>query len=114
VTGFVDIEQARLLDIVPGRSSKAVEDWLAQRDDQWLAGIGVVAHDPFRSYAKGPLRAHLGHARVVVDHFRISARCCVSDPVQCGSSAIGPGEEDRVRNAIVGPGPPDSLRDAQA
>jgi transposase len=68
VTGFVDLDQARLLDIVPGRSGTAVHNWLAARPAGWLAGIGVVALDPFRGYAIG-LRAHLGHATVVVDHF---------------------------------------------
>lgn len=68
VTGFVDLDRVKLLDVVPGRSAKAVEDWLGARDVDWLAGIDVVALDPFRGYANG-LRAHLGHATVVVDHF---------------------------------------------
>jgi hypothetical protein len=68
VTGFVDLDRARLLDVVPGRSGKAVDDWLGTRDDEWLAAIGVVALDPFRGYATG-LLAHLGHATVVLDHF---------------------------------------------
>jgi len=68
VTGFVDLDRARLLDVVAGRSGQAVHDWLGERDDDWLAGIDVVALDPFRGYANG-LLAHLGHATVVVDHF---------------------------------------------
>jgi len=68
VTGFVDLDRARLLDVVPGRSGKVVENWLDERDAQWLADIGVVALDPFRGYANG-LLTHLGHATVVVDHF---------------------------------------------
>jgi transposase len=72
VTGFVDLDRARLVDVVPGRSGKAVEDWLGQRDDEWLAAVDVVALDPFRGYANG-LLAHLGHATVVVDHFHAIA-----------------------------------------
>ena len=68
VTGFVDLGRARLLDIVPGRSGQAVRDWLGRRPPGWLAGIDVVALDPFRGYANG-LLAHLGHASVVIDHF---------------------------------------------
>lgn len=68
VTGFVDLDRARLLDIVPGRSGQAVQGWLGERPSEWLAGIDVVALDPFRGYANG-LLAHLGHATVVIDHF---------------------------------------------
>lgn len=68
VTGFVDLDRARLLDVVPGRSAKAVEGWLGRRPAEWLEGIGVVALDPFRGYAKG-LVAHLEQASVVIDHF---------------------------------------------
>jgi transposase len=68
VTGFVDLDRARLLDVVPGRSGQAVRDWLGRRPGDWLAGIDVVALDPFRGYANG-LLAHLGHATVVIDHF---------------------------------------------
>lgn len=68
VTGFVDLHRGRLLDIALGRSGSVVETWLARRDDDWLAGIDVVALDPFRGYANG-LLAQLGHAEVVLDHF---------------------------------------------
>lgn len=68
VTGFVDLDRAQLLDVVPGRSGKAVHDWLGGRPTGWLAQIEVAALDPFRGYATG-LRSHLGHATVVLDHF---------------------------------------------
>jgi transposase len=68
VTGLVDLDRGRLCDIVLGRSGAVVESWLVERDDDWLANIGVVALDPFRGYANG-LLAHLGHATVVLDHF---------------------------------------------
>lgn len=68
VTGFVDLDRAQLLDVVPGRSGKAVSDWLEARPTDWLEGIEVAALDPFRGYATG-LVEHLGHATVVLDHF---------------------------------------------
>ncbi len=68
VSGFVELDGARLLDVVPGRSGHAVRQWLDQRSDQWLEGVDVVALDPFRGYAAGLLE-HLGHTTVVLDHF---------------------------------------------
>lgn len=55
LTGFVDLRRAKLLDIRPGRSAKAVQDWLGERDVAWLGDIDVVALDPFRGYANGLL-----------------------------------------------------------
>lgn len=68
VTGFVDIDRARLLDVAEGRSGQVVDSWLAERPDGWLTQIGVVALDPFRGYANG-VATHLAHATVVIDHF---------------------------------------------
>jgi transposase len=68
VTGLVDLEQGRLLDVVADRTRAAVGGWLHARTPDWLAGIGTVALDPWRGYASA-LVAPLGHARVVVDHF---------------------------------------------
>jgi transposase len=68
VTGLVDLERGRLLDVVADRTRGAVDRWLGARTRDWLAGIGTVALDPGRGYASA-LVAPLGHARVVVDHF---------------------------------------------
>jgi transposase len=68
ITGFVDLDRARLLDVVPGRSGRAVESWLGGRPQAWLDDVSVVALDAFRGYANG-LAARLGHATMVVDHF---------------------------------------------
>ncbi len=67
-TNFVDLVRGRLLDVVPGRSGGAVHAWLATRPEEWLAGVGTVAIDPFRGYANG-VAVHLAHARLVVDPF---------------------------------------------
>ena len=68
VTGLVDLEGGRLLDVVADRTRAAVAGWLGARPRAWLAGIATVALDPWRGYASA-LVTPLGHARVVVDHF---------------------------------------------
>ena len=68
VTGLVDLEGGRLLEVVADRTRAAVDCWLGARTRGWLAGITTVALDPWRGYASA-LVAPLGHARVVVDHF---------------------------------------------
>jgi transposase len=68
VTGLVDLEQGRLLDVVADRTRAAVHSWLDARSRDWLAQIGTVALDPWRGYASA-LVVPLGHATVVVDHF---------------------------------------------
>jgi transposase len=71
-TNFVDLDRGRLLDVVPGRSARAVEDWLGGRSDEWLAGVRVVAIDPFRGYANG-VATKLPKAALVVDPFHVIA-----------------------------------------
>jgi transposase len=68
VTGLVDLECGRLLDLVADRTKAAVDGWLSIRPRDWLAQVATVALDPWRGYASA-LVAPLGHARVVVDHF---------------------------------------------
>jgi transposase len=45
-----------------------MDRWLGAQPRGWLAGVVMVALDPWRGYASA-LVAPLGHARVVVDHF---------------------------------------------
>jgi len=68
VTGLVDLDRGRLLEVVADRTRAAVDDWLGVRPRGWLADITTVALDPWRGYASA-LVVSLGHARVVVDHF---------------------------------------------
>ena len=72
VTGFVDLEHARLLDVVPGRSGAAAGNWLAARDPEWRDSIVVAALDAFRGYNTA-LVANLANATVVMDHFHAIA-----------------------------------------
>jgi transposase len=68
VTGLVDLERGRLLEVVAGRTRAAVDGWLRVRPAAWLAQVATVALDPWRGYASA-LVTPLGHATVVVDHF---------------------------------------------
>jgi transposase len=70
-TGFVDItgEQA-LLGQVDGRTSTAVQAWLAERTAAFRAGIEVVVIDPHAGYAAA-VRAALPDAVIAVDHFHL-------------------------------------------
>jgi transposase len=70
VTGLVDLERGRLLDVVADRTRAAVDGWLDARPQDWLAQVRTVALDPWRGYASA-LVAPLGHATVVVDHFHV-------------------------------------------
>ena len=48
---FVDIDRARLLDVVPGRSGDVVREWVTERPDGWAEQIQVATIDAFRGYA---------------------------------------------------------------
>ena len=55
VTGIVDLDTGRLIDVLPARSAVAVTNWLAAKPApwlagkpaSWLAGIGHVVIDPY-------------------------------------------------------------------
>ena len=68
VSGFVDLDRHRLIDVVAGRSAEAVSTWLRAKPPRWLAGIGTAVIDPYSGYARG-LADGLPTARLVVDHF---------------------------------------------
>jgi transposase len=72
VTGFVDLERARLLDVVPGRSGPAEARWLVNQNPGWRADIAVAALDAFRGYNTA-LVTTLPNARVVIDRFHAVA-----------------------------------------
>ena len=45
VTGLVDLERGRLLDLVADRTRAAVDGWLGARPHDWLTQVGTVALD---------------------------------------------------------------------
>jgi transposase len=73
VTGIVDLTgpTARLLDVVPGRSAKALSQWVDQRPPAWRDGVTVAALDPFRGYATA-LTESLPQAVRVLDCFHVT------------------------------------------
>jgi transposase len=72
VTGFVDLEAARLLDVVLGRSGAVAGAWLAAQNQAWRDQIAVAALDAFRGYNTA-LVANLANATIVIDHFHAIA-----------------------------------------
>jgi transposase len=68
VTGIVDLDTGRLVDVLPARSATAVRAWLAAKPGRWRAGIAHVVIDPYQPYATA-VAAELPQARLVVDHF---------------------------------------------
>ena len=77
LTGMVDLTrdadgkpQARLLDLVPGRSGPAYAGWLAQRGEAFRAEVKVAPWDPFRGYANA-IDDQLADAIAVLDAFHV-------------------------------------------
>jgi transposase len=91
VTGFVDLDQRVLIDMVEGNRALDVARWLAGCSEEFLAGIETVACDLHEGYRAG-LHSHLGHAVQVADPFHVvaAANRCV-DKVR-----------RRVQNDILG------------
>ncbi len=54
LTGIVDLTRgedhptARLLDLIPGRSGTAHENWLEERGEDFRAGVRIATLDPFQ------------------------------------------------------------------
>jgi transposase len=100
VTGLVDLEQGRLLDVVADRTRAAVAGWLGARPRGWLAQVGMVALDPWRGYASA-LAVPLGHATVVVDHFHaIRLANAVVDQVRRRTQQATLGHRGRKRDPL--------------
>jgi transposase len=100
VTGLVDLEGGRLLDVVADRTRAAVDGWLAARSPDWLAQVGTVALDPWRGYASA-LVGPLGHATVVVDHFHaIRLANAVVDQVRRRTQQATLGHRGRKRDPL--------------
>ena len=70
VTGLVDLDTGRLLDVVDGRAGTSVAGWLQQRGDGWLSAVRRVALDPHRGYLNALLEG-LDAPTAVVDAFHV-------------------------------------------
>lgn len=77
VTGLVDLDAHRMIDMVPGNRAVDLRRWCAGQSPEWLAAISTVATDLAESYRAG-LTPHLAHATRVADPFhvvRVANRC---------------------------------------
>ena len=76
LTGIVDLTRgkdhptARLLDLVPGRSGTAHENWLAERGEGFRAGVRIATLDPFQGY-ENAIDDQLQDATSVLDALHI-------------------------------------------
>jgi len=69
VTGIVDVDSRRLLDITD-RSGTVLAQWIGERTPTWRAGVTVASLDPFRGYATA-LSMTQPHAVRVLDTFHV-------------------------------------------
>ena len=60
--------QARLLDLVPGRSGETYKSWLSERGPRFRSGVEIATLDPFHGY-KNAIDDQLQDARSVLDAF---------------------------------------------
>ncbi len=77
VTGLVDLDRKRIIDLVEGNAAVDLRRWWAEQDPAWVRAIRVVATDLAESYRSGT-SPHLDHAIRVADPFhvvRIANRC---------------------------------------
>ena len=65
-----DHPTARLLDLVPGRSGTVYKNWLAERSEDFRAGVRIATLDPFQGY-KNAIDDQLQDATSVLDAFHI-------------------------------------------
>ena len=91
-TGMVDLTRdkdgrvrARLLDLVPGRSSEAYTSWLRDRGDTFRKGVEIATLDPFHGY-RCAINDQLDDAIAVLDAFHV---------VRLGTAAV-----DEVRRRV--------------
>jgi transposase len=77
VTGMVDLNRRKIVDMVEGNAAADLRRWCAGQDPAWLSGVRVVATDLAESYRAGT-SPHLDHAIRVADPFhvvRVANRC---------------------------------------
>ncbi len=91
---------AQLLDVVPGRTRTAVQDWFSGCDPAWRQRIRTASLDPYRGYATA-LTASLLHAH----RTRRSTRRSTSEPQRVAARARGvPADRPGSFSAAGGPG----------
>ena len=77
VTGLVDLDRKRIIDMVEGNAAVDLRRWCAEQDPAWMRAIRVVATDLAESYRSGTSRTSTTPSDVA-DPFhvvRIANRC---------------------------------------
>ena len=100
VTGVVDVDTGRLLDVFVGRDAADLRRWMARMPPDWLAAIEVVSVDPHEGYRSAVVgadpvtgaRSPWSEATIVVDPFHM---------VRLGNQAVTRCRQ-RVQQAVVG------------
>lgn len=70
MTTMVDLDTGGVIDVVDGRSSASVAQWLAAKPKWWRRRVKVVAIDPSAPF-RAAARYWLPKAEVSVDHFHL-------------------------------------------
>ncbi|WP_420621197.1 ISL3 family transposase [Candidatus Poriferisodalis sp.] len=70
VTVLVNGDTGEVLAMVPHRSQAALSAFLAAQGHRWCKGVKVVVSDGSKAY-KAAIDARLGHARHVLDRYRV-------------------------------------------
>jgi transposase len=110
--------QARLLDLIPGRSGPAYSGWLHERGEQFTSEVQIATLDPFRGYANA-IDDQLQDAVAVLDAFhvvRLGLKAMEETRRRVQQQQLGHrGHRDdplyRIRNAL--PAGADKLTDRQ-
>ncbi|MCB1030660.1 MAG: ISL3 family transposase [Acidimicrobiales bacterium] len=71
LTGLVDLDTGELVEVIEGRTSKTVTDWLETLSDNDQQQIKVVVCDPHAGY-RHAITTSLEQATVVVDRFHVA------------------------------------------
>ncbi len=69
-TSIVDVKNAQLLDVVPGRSGKEPTAWLERQDEEWLAHVRYATLDLSGPY-RAVFNAVLPGATLVADPYHV-------------------------------------------
>ncbi|MEH6376255.1 ISL3 family transposase [Streptomyces sp. KLMMK] len=77
-TVLVDVEASRVVDVLPGRTTEALADWLTQHP-----GAEVICRDRASAYSKA-IRQAAPHALEVADRWQCAMRRLVVSPAQPG------------------------------
>ena len=86
VTGLVDLNRKRIIDLVEGNAATDLRRWCADQDPAWMRAIRVVATDLAESYRSGT-SPHLDHADPRGRPFPRRARSPTAASTRCAGAS---------------------------